>query len=161
MITGVITTDANGHSPIKFSTTMLSPFTNSYWFIRGICEQANVVTDNETWKRLAPTEEIPTDVSVFINSDPSVIIHKFPTSPIVILGNNICQKHLDIIDRLVHVCYRGSADTVSEYKFPLPKTRRNLLAATPHYQLFDYILKESEQYDFAAANTPFALTNNK
>lgn len=144
MITGIATTDINNHHVIELTQNMKSPLTSSFWFLRGICEDTNVVTDYDTWRRLCKFEEIPTNVPVFINIDPQLILKKFPFTPVTIIGTQLVERNLKVVDRLIHVQYRELANTITPDKFPFPNMKPNKLAVLPHFDLYEYVINDNE-----------------
>jgi hypothetical protein len=145
MITGIVSTDGNGYHLTELSPVMLAAMTNSYWFIRGFCEGTNVVTDYKTWKMLSRIEEIPVNVSTFLNVAPKIVSAKFPLTHVTVLGNKLVEEQLDNLTRIVHVHYKEklSSDMINTNRvFPFPDVKPNILGILPHFQLKEYILKE-------------------
>jgi len=149
MITAIVTTDLNNHHLFEMTQIMLSPMTNSYWFVRGICEGSNIVTDYDTWRKMSKLEEIPSNVPVFINVNPVQISKKFQLTPVTIISNTLAVTHLPDVDRIIHVKYRdplSKTNLKSTTQFPFPDVEKNTLAVLPHFDLIEYVVKEAN-YD--------------
>lgn len=145
MITGIVATDITNHHLIELSQIMLSPLTNSFWFIRGICEGTSVVSDYNTWKKLSKLEEIPASVPVFLNMDPSFIKKKFPLTSLTMVGNQLVEQHLKDVDRLLHIRYREvlpESHVLSDRPFPFPEMAKSTLAIMPYFDIFEYVINE-------------------
>jgi hypothetical protein len=145
MITGIVATDIDNHHLIELSQTMLSPMTNSFWFVRGICEGTSVLSDYITWKKLSKMEEIPASVPVFINMDPALIKRKFPLTSLTMIGNQLVESHMQDVDRLLHIRYREvmlPSQMNDDRTFPFPDLPKNTLAMMPYFDIFEYVINE-------------------